>query len=378
MTSYNLKSVRDANIQGKTVLLRADLDVPIQSSRQERGSPEAAIINHQSSIADDTRLKAWFPTLQYLLEEGATIIIVGHLGRPNSSTTNHESRIMNHDKEFSLEPVAKWLNLKFKVHSSKFKMTKVGEFDGWEITDRIFLLENIRFHEGEERNDSQLAKKLTSLAQIFVNDAFASSHRSHASIVGVTKFLPSFAGLRLLEEVKVLSQVLENPKRPLGVVIGGAKIETKLPLVEKMHGFADYILVGGEIVENDKVILKVAHEKVHSQSVLLMADMLENKQDITLRSVENFLQVLKNAKTIIWNGPLGQIEDERYQKGTEILAEGIAKIPAFTVVGGGDTIGFLKKKNLLKGFSFVSIGGGAMLEFLAGENLPGLVVLEQK
>jgi phosphoglycerate kinase len=349
MTSYNLKSVRDANIQGKTVLLRADLDVPIQSS-----------------IVDDTRLKAWFPTLQYLLEERATVIIVGHLGRPAGK-----------DSKFSLLPIAKWTAAKLKTPNLKLKTAQLGEFGGWEITDRIFLLENIRFYKEEEENDSQFAKKLASIAQVFVNDAFASSHRSHASIVGVTKFLPSFAGLRVLEEVKVLSQVLEAPQRPLGVIIGGAKIETKLPLVEKMHGFADYVLVGGEIVENDKVLIKVAREKVQSKSILLMADTLENKQDITLRSVENFLQVLQSAKTIVWNGPMGQIEDEEFQKGTAILAEGIVKIPAYTIVGGGDTIGFLKKKNLLKQFSFASTGGGAMLEFLAGENLPGLVVLEQ-
>ena len=346
----NLRSVKSADVNSKTVMLRVDLDVPINNS----------------VIGDDTRLKAWFPTLNYLLEEGATIIIVGHLGRPDGK-----------EQKLSLEPMAKWLAGKFKTPNLKLKTVRLGGFDGWEITDRIFLLENIRFYEEEEKNDSQFAKKLASIAQVYVNDAFASSHRAHASVVGVTKFLPSFAGLRLLEEVKVLSQVLENPKRPLGVIIGGAKIETKLPLVEKMHGFADYILVGGEIVENDKVILKVAHEKGHSKSVLLMADTIENKQDITLRSVENFLQVLKNAKTIVWNGPLGQIEVEEYQKGTKILAEGITKIPAFTIVGGGDTIGFLKKKNLLKQFSFVSIGGGAMLEFLASEKLPGLVALEQ-
>ncbi len=347
----NLRSVKTADVKNKTVLLRADLDVPMQNLQ----------------IGDDARLKAWFPTLNYLLEEGATIIIVGHLGRPEGK-----------ESSLSLLPVARWLQQKFKVERPKLKTTKIDEFDGWEITDKIFLLENIRFYSEEEKNDSQFAKKLAQLAQVYINDAFASSHRAHSSIVGITKFLPSFAGLRLLEEVKVLSTVLENPKRPLGVIIGGAKIETKLPLVEKMHGFADYILVGGEIVENDKVLLKIAHEKVHSNSILLMADTLENKQEITLRSVENFLQVLKNAQTIVWNGPLGQIENEEYQKGTEILAEGIVKIPAFTVVGGGDTIGFLKKKNLLKSFSFVSTGGGAMLEFLSGEHLPGLVVLEQK
>jgi phosphoglycerate kinase len=344
----NLRSVKNAAVKNQTVLLRADLDVPIQSS-----------------ITDDTRLRAWFPTLNYLLEEGATIIIVGHLGRPEGI-----------DEKFSLEPVAKWLSQKFKTQ--KLKVTQVGEFAGWEITDKIFLLENIRFYPEEEKNDPQFAKKLAQIAQVYVNDAFASSHRAHASIVGITKFLPSFAGLRLLEEVKVLSQVLENPKRPLGVIIGGAKIETKLPLVEKMHGFADFVLVAGEIVDNDKVILKISHEKIQAKSVLLMADTLENKQDITLRSVENFLQVLQAAKTIVWNGPLGKIEDEAYQKGTELLAAGIVKIPGFTIVGGGDTIGFLKKKNLLKQFSFASTGGGAMLEFLAGEHLPGLVVLEQK
>jgi phosphoglycerate kinase len=299
------------------------------------------------------------------LEEDATVIIVGHLGRPAGE-----------EAKLSLLPVAQWLKSKFKIPNAKARVIELSEFAAWEITDKIFLLENIRFYPGEEKNDPQFAKKLAQLAQVFVNDAFASSHRAHASIVGVTKFLPSFAGLRLLEEVKVLSAVLENPKRPLGVVIGGAKIETKLPLVEEMHGFADYVLVGGEIVENDKVILKVAHEKVPGRSMLLMADTLENKQDITLRSVENFLQVLKNAQTIVWNGPLGEIEIEEYQKGTEILAAGIVKIPAFTIVGGGDTIGFLKKKNLLKQFSFVSTGGGAMLELLAGERLPGLVALE--
>ena len=348
--NFNLRSVKSADVKNKTVMLRADLDVPIKNSL----------------IEDDSRLKAWFATLNYLLEEGATVIIVGHLGRP-----------VGKDSKFSLLPVAEWIKNKLRFQN-ELKKTKVGEFKAWEITDKIFLLENIRFYAEEEKNDSQFAKKLASIAQVFVNDAFASSHRSHASIVGVTKFLPSFAGLRVLEEVKVLSQVLEAPQRPLGVIIGGAKIETKLPLVEKMHGFADYVLVGGEIVDNDKVLLKVAHERVHGKSILLMADTIENKQDATLRSVENFLQVLQSAKTIVWNGPLGKIEDEQYQKSTEILAEGIVKIPAFTIVGGGDTIGFLKKKNLLKKFSFASTGGGAMLEFLSGEKLPGLVALEQK
>lgn len=347
---HKLRSIKETDVRNKTVLLRVDLDVPIKNSK----------------IVDDSRLRAWFKTFEYLLENQAQIIIAGHLGRPNKKT-----------EELSLLPVASWLKKKLRL-TKKLTLSQRNGFSGWELTDDIFFLENLRFYKEEEENDQEFSRKLASLVQIYVNDAFASSHRAHASIVGVTKLLPSFAGLRLLEEVKVLSQILESPKRPLGVVIGGAKIETKLPLVEKMHGFADYILVGGEIVENDRVILKVSHEKVHSKSILLMADTLEDKQDITLRSVENFLQVLKNAKTIVWNGPLGQIEEKRWQKGTEILAEGILEIPAFTVVGGGDTIGFLRKKNLLKGFSFISTGGGAMLEFLSGEKLTGLEVLELK
>lgn len=345
---YNLRSVKEADVKDKIVLLRADLDVPIKNS----------------TILDDSRLKAWFKTFEYLLENQTQIIIAGHLGRPDGKS-----------EKLSLLPVVSWLKRKLRL-TKKLELCEKDGFSGWELTDDIFFLENLRFFKEEEENNPQFAQKLASLAQIYVNDAFASSHRAHASIVAITKFLPSFAGLRLLEEVKVLSQILENPKRPLGVVIGGAKIETKLPLVEKMHKFADYVLVGGEIAENDRVILKVAHEKTPGRSILLISE--RQGEDATLKSVENFLQVLKNSQTIVWNGPLGQIEKKRWQKGTEILAQGIVKTSAFTVVGGGDTIGFLKKLGLLNKFSFVSTGGGAMLEFLSGEKLPGLIALEQK
>jgi phosphoglycerate kinase len=342
---YNLRSVRDAQVQNKTVLLRVDLDVPIKNS----------------VVEDDSRLNAWLPTLQYLLTEGARVIIVGHLGRPEGK-----------EEHLTLLPVVRWLSQKLKIQNSNLNTIKIGEFEGWELSDKISILENIRFYQEEEENNQDFAKKLASLAQIFVNDAFATAHRAHASTESVAHFLPSFAGLRVLEEVKVLSEILENPKRPLCVIIGGAKIETKLPLVKKMHQF------GGTICGDEETILSVANEETTHQSILLLAETLEDKKDITLKSVENFLQVAKEAKTIVWNGPLGQIEEEEYQKGTEVLAEGLIKIPAFTVVGGGDTVGFLRKKNLIDKFSFVSTGGGAMLEFLAGEKLPGLVALEQK
>lgn len=348
----NLKSLIGIDINGKTVLLRADLDVPL--------------INGE--ISDDMRLQASLDTITYLLKQTKTIFIIGHLGRPEKE-----------DKSLSLKVVAQWYADKLK---GNLKEADVKGFSGWEILPGLLLLENLRFFKKEEENPSTssgqvFAKKLASLADVYVNDAFASSHRAHASIVGITKYLPSYAGFRLIKEVDELGKVLENPKRPLCVIIGGAKIETKLPLVEKMHAFADYILVGGEIAENDKVLLKVAHEKTKSKkSALLVADLTPNLKDITIKSAENFSQVIQNSNTVVWNGPMGLIEEVKSAKGTEILAKGLINSNAYKIVGGGDTIAYLKKENLLDKFDFVSTGGGAMLEFLAGVKLPGLVVLE--
>jgi phosphoglycerate kinase len=345
---YDLRKIKDVEIANKIVLLRADLDVPVGDSK----------------VADDTRLNAWFPTLEYLLSQKAKIIIAGHLGRPKGK-----------DEKLTLKPVADWIAERFKINDLRLK--NFGEFEGWEINENISILQNLRFFKEEEKNDEDFSQKLALLADVYVNDAFASSHRAHSSIAGITKYLPSYAGLRLEKEVEELSKVLENPKRPLAVIIGGAKIETKLPLVEEMHHFADYVLVGGEIAENDKVLLKVQHEKIQGQkSALLVADLTSNLKDITIKSSENFVQIIKNAATVVWNGPMGQVENEKYQMGTEILATGISNLSTFTIVGGGDTLSFLKEKNLLDKFSFVSTGGGAMLEFLAGEKLPGLEILK--
>ncbi|MCL6096224.1 MAG: phosphoglycerate kinase [Patescibacteria group bacterium] len=358
---YDLRSVKDADVKNKTVFLRADLDIPLKDFK----------------VIDDTRLSAWFPTLEYLLSQEAKVIIAGHLGRPEGK-----------DDKLSLKPVAEWASKRFKIYdppaiASKalragLRFKNFGGFEGWEISENIALLENLRFYKEEEENDKEFSKNLAGLAEIYVNDAFASSHRVHASIVGVTKYLPSFAGLRLEKEIGQLSKILNDPKRPLVVIIGGAKIETKLPLVEKMHHFADYVLVGGEIAENDKLLLRVQHEKITGRkSSLLIADLTENEKDITVKSAENFLQIAQNCQTIVWNGPMGLIEDEKYQNGTNILAEGLAETSCYKVVGGGDTLGFLKKKNLFDKFSFASIGGGAMLEFLAGVKLPGLEALRK-
>ena len=348
---YELGKIKDADIKNKMVLLRADLDVPLANGK----------------ISDDMRLQASVETIRYLLGEAKTVIIIGHLGRPDGK-----------DDKFSLKPVAEWIFKQFKLQNSELRIKDIEGLMGWEITDKLILLENLRFYKEEEKNDLDFSQKLASLAEIYVNDAFASSHRVHASIVGITKYLPSFAGLRLEKEVQELSKVLENPKRPLVVIIGGAKIETKLPLVEKMHHFADYVLVGGEIAENDKVLLKVQHEKITGRkSILLVADLMGDNKDITIKSAENFLQVCQDAGCVVWNGPMGQVENENYQAGTEILAKGLSSSNSYKIVGGGDTIAYLKKINLLEKFDFVSTGGGAMLEFLAGVKLPGVVVLKK-
>lgn len=363
-----LPLLKDANVRGKTGLLRADLDVPLTKATSDKRKAK--------SIEDDTRLVAGLPTLEYLLKNGAKIIIVGHLGRPQGI-----------DKSLSLKPVAEWFAKKF-THSSRFIIhnSKLGEFDGWKLSDNLFLLENLRFYKGEAENDSEFSKELASLANVYVNDAFAMCHRNHASVVGITKFLPHFAGFHLQKEVKILTQVFQNPKRPLVVIVGGKKIETKFPLIAKMCEKADYILVGGKIAENSKEFLKVEHKKYLSKkarldsrakrAILLIADLNEEKTGILENSILNFLEIISLAKTVIWNGSMGRIEGGDDLGGaTRRIAEAIVKTKAYSVVGGGDTTEFLRKIGLIDKFSFFSTGGGAMLAFLSGENLPGIEAL---
>jgi phosphoglycerate kinase len=343
--------LKDVDVKGKRVFLRLDLDVPLVDGQ----------------IDDDFRLLSAIPTIEYLLKHNAKIILAGHLGRPEGI-----------DKSLSLEPVAHWFGKRFKIQDLRFK--RIGGFEGWEIDDDIFLLENLRFNSGEETNDSLFAQKLAGLADVYVNDAFAMCHRNHASIAGITKFLPHFAGLHLQKEVESLTGVMENPKRPLVVIVGGKKLETKLPLVEKMHRIADYVLVGGKIAEEAKALIKVQHEKISGRkAVLLVADSTPDNSDITDKDAENFLQIIALAKTIIWNGSMGIIggkfQNLATEKGTKKIVEGILKTRAYAVVGGGDTVEYLNKLGVLDKFSFVSTGGGAMLSFLSGEKLPGLEAL---
>ena len=352
-----LPLLKNANVSGKTVFLRADLDVPL--------SQLSTINNKQLTIEDDTRLVSAIPTIEYLLKHNAKVIIGGHLGRPKGV-----------DRNLSLEPIAEWFCSKY--HVSSIKYGKRGEFNGWEIGENIFLLENLRFFEGEEKNDEGFSKNLASLAQIYVNDAFAMCHRNHASIVGITHFLPPAVGFHLEKEVQNLTRAMENPKRPLVVIVGGKKIETKLPIVSKMHRIADYVLVGGKIAEESQAFLKVRYEKIQGKkSVLLIADSTPDGLSITEKSLYNFLDIIPLAGTIIWNGTMGFIgEKEDEFQATRKIARAIIKSKAYSVVGGGDTVEFLNKLGILDKFSFASTGGGAMLAFLSGEKLPGIEALK--
>jgi len=337
-----------STLSGKTVLLRIDTDVDF---------------NHEK-ILDDTRLTAALPTIKVILEKEGKINIIGHLGRPKGE-----------DKKFTLYPIAKWLESKF---GGSIGPIVIGKLHGWKINENVNLFENLRFFKEEETNDKDFSRELSLLGDIYVNDAFAVSHRAHASVEGVTHFLKSYAGIHLEKEVEELSKILEDPKRPLAVLIGGAKIETKLPLVEKMHHIADYILVGGEIAEQTRILIKVQHEKIKdTKSAVIVSEASSDGFDIDQKSIENFCQILGLAETIVWNGPVGVTgKGVETEKGTRMLAEFITKAKAYKIVGGGDTVSYLRRVDLLDKFDFVSTGGGAMLEFLSGKKLPGVTALE--
>lgn len=346
ITLRKISEVTD--FSGKKVLVRIDSDVEIDNG----------------NILDDTRLQSSIDTISYILEKNGTVIILGHLGRPDGTA----------DEDFTLKPVAQWYEGKL---NGKVEDQSLGEFKGWKIKDNINLIENLRFFKEEEEGNEDFAKKLATLGDIYVNEAFAVSHRDHASISKIAKILPSYAGFHLLKEVETLSKVLENPERPLVVLIGGAKIETKLPMVETMHKVADYVLVGGQIAEQDKILIQVQHEKIEGhKSAVLVADNASDGLDITPKDTENFIQIFQLAKTIVWNGPVGKMGDSRTEVNTLKIAEAIANSGAYTIVGGGDSLTLLRQHDLLGKFSFVSTGGGAMLEFLSGKNLPGISTLQ--
>lgn len=309
----------------RRIFVRCDIDVPLKNGE----------------IQDTFRLDHLLPTLNYLKEKKAKIIIAGHMGRP---------------KGFDETLSTKQLLPYFNRHLGK---------------DCFELLENLRFESGEENNDREFAKKLAQKADIYVNESFATSHKKHASIVGLPLFLPSYAGLRFEEEVKNLQKVLENPQRPLVAVIGGAKIENKKPLASKFIEIADAVLAGGRIGldwNDDKPV-----------NLYIPLDYAENQLDIGGETIQMFTEILSQAKTIVWAGPMGKFEDEQFSTGTKALLEAVDQNKAaFSVAGGGDTVSAIRKLGKVDAFNFISTGGGSMLEFLAKGTLPGIEALCQK
>lgn len=331
----NLPALSDLDVKGKRVLLRLDLDVPVENDE----------------VAEDYRLKAAVPTIDYLLEHNCErIIILGHRGRPDGKE----------DPNLSLAPVA--------VHLEKLLTDYLGKARMKELD--MFVMENLRFNPGEEANSAEYARHLAEHGDVYVNDAFGVCHRETASIVGLAKLMPHAAGKRLVEEVENLEKVLIKPKMPVVMVVGGGKYD-KAVLIDKLFKHAEMLLVGGVLPKEIK-----SYCRSDGKMCVVAAHVNREGSDITPDSARNFTEIIKNAGTIVWNGPMGDI-DKNHWEGTEIVGEAIAKSKAFKVAGGGDTIHAIHRLGLSDKIDFISTGGGAMLEFLAYGDLPGLEALRE-
>jgi len=324
-----LPKLTDLEVTGKRILLRLDLDC----------DPDP----------NDLRIKASTETLDYLKEKGAKIIIIAHRGRPSHEATAGKSSI---DEKLSLLPFQ-------------------SIFDKWGAT----VEENLRFDPGEEANDPEFAKKLASQGEAFINEAFASSHREHASIVGLPKLLPHAAGFRFVKEVENLSKVLDNPKHPVVFLLSGVK-EDKLSYLEGIKKFADKILVGGRLPDymGDEKLISVRSRNEDEQ--VIVGNLTMDKEDITLNTIDRFSSEIKKAGTIVVSGPMGKYEDEGHRQGTERVFKVVAESSVFKVAGGGDTESAIRLLSLADKFSWISVGGGAMLDFLVNGTLPGITALE--
>lgn len=348
-----------------------------------------ALLRLDFNTDDDWRMRAVLPTIKFLLKRSLKLVILSHRGRPEGF-----------DKKFSLKKDAFRIS---RLLGKKVNFISRFDFNGIQREVKkspagsVFILENLRFLAGEEENDAQLAKKLASLADFYVNDAFAVSHRANASVVAITKFLPSYAGLELEREIKFLSGVTKKPARPVVLVLGGGKAADKLGVIRYFKNKADSILLGGaaantilrlqgadmgrSLLDKDKRDLKNLREVLRYKNAVLPVDLRWHKGaalDIGKRTVEIFSKKLSRARTIIWSGPMGYFEKRGFGVGNLAVARAIARNrKAFTLAGGGETVAFLKKHKLDKKFGFISTGGGAMLEFLAGRKLPGIEALER-
>ncbi len=390
---FNKKSITDIDVKGKRVLVRVDYNVPIKDNK----------------VTDDTRIVAAMPTLNYLLEHGAAVILFSHLGRPKNGP----------DPKFSLRPVAAYLSellgkpVAFvddcvgPAAESAAKALKPGE---------VLVLENTRFHPEEEKNDPALAKKMAALADIYVNDAFGSAHRAHASTEGVAHYLPAVAGFLMEKEIQYLGQAIANPKRPFIAILGGAKISDKIGVIRNLLIKADQILIGGgmantffkaqgypigdslcedEALDTARQLIKSGASHLHLPVDVVIGDRFDAEAekkiipmgpvpdgwrilDIGPATVSNFGKTVATAGTIVWNGPMGVFEFPRFAEGTIGVAKAVAASKAVSIIGGGDSVSAINQAGLADKITHISTGGGASLEMLEGLDLPGLVALQDK
>lgn len=397
----NKKTVKDLNVSGKKVLVRVDFNVPLSKD----GS---------GTITDDSRIKAALPTIDYLIDNDASVILISHLGRPGGEAK----------EEFSLNPVAKWLENKYQDKFSFFPSDTVVDEKVEESVEnlkpgQVCLLENTRYVKGETKNDSEFSKKLANLADLYVNDAFGTSHRAHSSNVGVASLLPSAVGFLIEKEIEFIGKALEEPERPFVSILGGAKVSDKIGVIENLIGKVDTILIGGgmaytflkaqgkeigrSLLEEDKMDLSlelIEKAKANNVKLLLPVDAViadEIKEgieteivdidsipadkealDIGPKTAEIFAKEIKNAKTVVWNGPMGVFEVKGFDNGTNDIAKALSEVNGVTIVGGGDSALAVELAGLKDKISHVSTGGGASLEFLEGKELPGIVCIEDK
>ena len=388
------KTIEDISVESKKVLVRVDFNVPL---------------NEKGEITDETRIQAALPTIKYLLDHHAKVILCSHLGRPKGEVK----------PEFSLAPVAKRLQvlLDTKVTFAKDVIGPSADEAVANIQDgEVVLLENLRFHKEETKNDPEFAKKLASYADIFVNDAFGTAHRAHASTEGVTHYLPSVAGFLIKKELEFMGGALENPQRPFVAILGGAKIADKIPVIENLFNKVDCLIIGGgmantflaaqgyhmgkSLVDADSIglaneLLKKAKLKgvkillpidvvaadAFSKTVMVPVDSIPEGYmalDIGSSTTMIFAEEINRAKTVIWNGPMGVAEMPNFAGGTRAVAEALANTSATTIIGGGDSAAAVKNLGFGDKMSHISTGGGASLEFLEGKELPGIAALDTK
>jgi len=390
---FNKKTILDIDVQGKRVLVRVDFNVPIKDE----------------VVGDDTRIRASLPTIEYLIQHQAILILCSHLGRPDGSP----------DPKYSLKPVAEYLS-KLLGKTVGFAEDCIGPVAVSKEADMhpgdVLLLENTRFHKGETENDDKMARQLASLADIFVNDAFGSAHRAHASTEGVARYLPAVAGLLMEKEIQYLGSVIADPKRPFVAILGGAKISDKIGVIRNLLSKTDMILIGGgmantffkaegypvgdslvedEALDSAREFLRTGKTHIRLPLDIIIADKYAADAkfkviptgpipdgwrilDIGPDTVTVYAKAIKQAKTVVWNGPMGVFEFPEFAKGTLGIAQAVADSQSTSIIGGGESVAAIQQSGLADKISHISTGGGASLEMLEGLTLPGVAILLDK